>query len=142
MIAVPDWIINLYSWITYLTPIWLLLIAVFWRPLKALYHRYIQEPNEINDSRLDKVDKEIEDLEKMMELRNDALKALLHNEIFQMARSALKRGYTTAYELDALEELYKPYKDVGGNGTAEKFYEDCCKLEVKPITIDELVKRR
>lgn len=54
--------------------------------------------------------------------------SLLHNRIYELAREAIKRGGITEDELDELENLYRPYKALGGNGTGCQLYERAKKL--------------
>lgn len=49
------------------------------------------------------------------------LKGLGHDRICTLGEEYLKRGYITKDEYENLNDyLYKPYKALGGNGTAEK----------------------
>lgn len=130
---VPQSIINLYQWITYLTPIWGLLLIIFWKPIKNLYFKLIKKPDIDNSTRLDNIENRLVQIELDIDQRKQVSRALLHHEIFQTAKEALKKNYITEYELENLEELYIPYKKIGGNGTAEKLFNDCKQLPIKPI---------
>lgn len=131
MPSVPESLVNLYQWITYLTPIWGLFIIILWKPLKNLYFKLIKKPNSDNSSRLDKIEVKLVQIDEDLQERRRISRALLHHEIFQTAREALKKGHITEYELENLNELYVPYKAIGGNGTAEKLYNDCKNLPIK-----------
>lgn len=133
MPSVPQELITLYQWITYLTPIWGLLLLVFWTPLKKLYFKIVKKPVSDYNNRLDDIEGRLVQIDSDMQDRKAVSRALLHHEIFQTAKEALKNGSITEYELENLEELYLPYKKIGGNGTAEKLYSDCLKLPVKDI---------
>ena len=68
--------------------------------------------------------------------RNDALTDMLiglgHDRIIHLGSKYLDRGYITQYELDNLNNyLYKPYHDLGGNGTAAEIMERVHKLPIK-----------
>ena len=82
-------------------------------------------------NRLDLIEKKLAKLDSDLQQRKRISKALLHHEIFQTAKEAIKKESITEYELENLEELYIPYKEIGGNGTAEKLYEDCKKLKIE-----------
>lgn len=60
--------------------------------------------------------------------RNDAMeegiRAILHDRLFQVHRYYMAQGFCTLEEKRNVEYLYKPYHDLGGNGTGETIYED------------------
>ena len=63
-----------------------------------------------------------------------------HAEIFRQCEQYLRRDGITKEELEDLDKyLFKPYKELGGNGTAESMVEQCHKLKI--ITAAEAVKR-
>lgn len=63
-----------------------------------------------------------------------------HDAIFRVADHYIRRGGITLDELDDLNKyLYKPYKEMGGNGTAETAMEKCKELPI--ITTAEAEKR-
>ena len=65
---------------------------------------------------------------------------LAHAEIFRQCEAFLRRGGITKEELEDLDKyLFKPYKELGGNGTAESMVEQCHKLRI--ITAAEAVGR-
>lgn len=64
-----------------------------------------------------------------------AVIAMLHDKIFDKAERYIKRGGITIKELENLRCLYTPYKALGGNGTGEKLFNDCCVLSI--VTEDE-----
>lgn len=63
-----------------------------------------------------------------------------HAEIFRTAEKYIERDGITTDELEDLEKyLYKPYKTMGGNGTAETIVHKCHSLQI--ITADEAARR-
>lgn len=63
-----------------------------------------------------------------------------HAEIFRTAEKYIERDGVTTDELEDLEKyLYKPYKEMGGNGTAETIVHKCHSLQI--ITADEAARR-
>lgn len=63
-----------------------------------------------------------------------------HAEIFRAAEKYIHRGCITLSELDDLEKyLYKPYSDMGGNGTAAAIAQKCREL---PIITEKEAERR
>lgn len=63
-----------------------------------------------------------------------------HAEIFRTAEKYIERDGVTTDELEDLEKyLYKPYKEMGGNGTAETIMHKCHSLQI--ITADEAARR-
>lgn len=123
MIEVPTWLVNLYQWIVYLTPIWALLLTIFWKPIQKVLDKEKSRLTEI-ENKLSKVQEDIEGRKKVSH-------ALLHHEIFQTARIALRQGFITEIELENLEILYEQYKALNGNGTAQRMYEQCKALPLK-----------
>lgn len=54
-----------------------------------------------------------------------------HAEIFRSAEHYINRGGITTEELEDLNKyLYKPYKEMGGNGTAETLVNKCKELPI------------
>ena len=63
-----------------------------------------------------------------------------HDAIFRVADHYIRRGGITLDELDDLNKyLFKPYKEMGGNGTAETIMHKCHSLQI--ITADEAARR-
>ena len=57
--------------------------------------------------------------------------ALLHDLIFKNCSDYIKKGEITINELNNLEELYKSYHALGGNGTGTELFERCKDLDIK-----------
>ena len=67
---------------------------------------------------------------------NAMLIGLGHDRIITLGMEYLKRGYIYESEYDNLYNylynyLYKPYKSLGGNGSAERIMEEVKKLPIK-----------
>ena len=63
---------------------------------------------------------------------NAMLIGLGHDRIITLGMEYLKRGYIYESEYDKLYNyLYKPYKSLGGNGSAERRMEEVKKLPIK-----------
>ena len=72
--------------------------------------------------------------------RDRMILGLGHAEIFRSAEKYIRRKGITMEELEDLEKyLYKPYKELGGNGTAETLVEQCKQLPI--ITAKEAARR-
>lgn len=72
--------------------------------------------------------------------RDRMILGLGHAEIFRLAEKYIRRGGITSDELEDLDKyLYKPYTDLGGNGTAATMMEQCRKLPI--ITATEAARR-
>ncbi len=68
------------------------------------------------------------------------LLGLGHSEIFRVAEKYIHRGGITVSELDDLiKYLYRPYSEMGGNGTAESIVNKCREL---PIITEQEAERR
>lgn len=55
-------------------------------------------------------------------------RVILYNQIRVKSKNLINHGYVTLSDLDALNLLYKEYKELGGNGTAKILYEQAIKL--------------
>lgn len=76
-------------------------------------------------------------LQSKMDKNNSKTKMILglgHDRIIYLCEVYIKRGYLTHDEYENLYEyLFKPYKGMGGNGTAERLMEEVKKLPVRAI---------
>jgi hypothetical protein len=69
---------------------------------------------------------------KKVSIEGRMLRGLAHDRICELGEKFLKQGYITRDEYENLHDyLYLPYKELGGNGTAEKIVNDCKKLKLK-----------
>lgn len=63
--------------------------------------------------------------------RDRMLLGIGHAEIFRLCEKYIRRGAITMDELEDLDRyLYKPYSELGGNGTAAALVEQCRKLQI------------
>lgn len=59
------------------------------------------------------------------------LRGLGHDRIIYLCSKYIEKGFITADEYEDLNEyLYKPYRELGGNGTAEKLMKEVNNLPV------------
>ena len=61
----------------------------------------------------------------------DGVKALLHDRIYSECEKRLKQEYISRDDYENLQYLYKPYKDLGGNGTCERLITELNKIPIK-----------
>lgn len=61
----------------------------------------------------------------------NGMKALLHDRIVQKCEYHLEKGYITSHEIDELDYLNEPYKQLKGNGTAKALLHDAHQLPKK-----------
>lgn len=61
----------------------------------------------------------------------DGVKALLHDRIYYECEKRLKQDSITREDYENLQYLYKPYRELGGNGTCEKLMHDVNLLPIK-----------
>ena len=59
-----------------------------------------------------------------------AIRALLHDRIFEVCKQLIKRGSVTTEEYDNLKYLYEPYQAMDGNGTCQKLKAEVDKLPI------------
>lgn len=63
---------------------------------------------------------------------SNMLMGLGHDRIEHLAMNYIEKGFVTQYEYENLHRyLYKPYKDLGGNGSAEHLMNEVNKLPVR-----------
>lgn len=68
---------------------------------------------------------------KKLTAKDRMILGLGHAEIFRVTEKYLRRGAITSSELEDLDKyLYKPYADMGGNGTAEAMVKKCRDLDI------------
>lgn len=71
------------------------------------------------------------------DVRTELLIGLAHDRIMQSGMYYIDRGYITPDEYENLYDyLYKPYKAMGGNGSAERIVERVKKLPVRPHEVE------
>lgn len=58
-----------------------------------------------------------------MTVEKKMLLGLGHDRLYQQMDDILKKGEVTVDQLENIEYLYHPYRDLGGNGTCERMYE-------------------
>ncbi len=65
------------------------------------------------------------------DVKTKVLIGLAHDRIIYLGMSYIKRGYITKDEYENLHDyLYLPYKEMGGNGSAERVMQEVNKLEI------------
>lgn len=83
-------------------------------------------------SRFSHKDKKQDKEDRELVLQSKMLKGLGHDRIVYLGNEYLKRKYITKEEYENLYDyLYLPYKELGGNGTAEKIMREVDKLPIK-----------
>lgn len=66
------------------------------------------------------------------DLSSKMLIGLAHERIVTLGMEYIKRGWITKDEYEDLRDyLYKPYKELGGNGSAERIMLEVDKLEIR-----------
>ena len=64
----------------------------------------------------------------------EGMLALLHDRLFKACSFYIEQGWCPVEGRHNLECLFKPYSDLGGDGTAESLYHKCMDL---PISLEE-----
>ncbi len=68
--------------------------------------------------------KKQEETQDEIKLHGEAIAGLEHDRIIRIGENVIQRGEISLSEYDDIEKyLYKPYKKLGGNGTAESVME-------------------
>lgn len=70
--------------------------------------------------------------DRQAELQSKMLKGLAHDRICYLGEEYIKRGFITKDDYENLHDyLFLPYKELGGNGTAEKIMNEVEKLPIQ-----------
>lgn len=62
------------------------------------------------------------------------VKALLKNELVRRYREYELKGELSILDKEAIEEMFNQYKNLGGNGTVKKLFDELMKLPTKIIS--------
>lgn len=85
-----------------------------------------------HDKKRKDLENELEELKKSVDLQSRMLKGLGHDRIVYLGNEYLSRKSITKDEYENLHDyLFDPYKNLGGNGTAEKVMREVEKLPLK-----------
>lgn len=80
------------------------------------------------------------------DVRTEMLLGLAHDRIIFLGMSYVRRGWLTQDEYNNLHDyLFKPYKKLGGNGTAERVMKEVQKLPIKDsfeLVMDEIKEEK
>lgn len=63
----------------------------------------------------------------------NGVQALLRNELVRRYREYEIKGEITILDKENIEHMFKEYKNLGGNGTVAKMYEEILSLPIKII---------
>lgn len=127
----PDWLTVIRLWIDEVTPLCILLTAILWNPLKQLWNKHVVEPDSKQDKRLNNIDEILQDINFKLDSNAEVNIMLLHTHLYRLCKDTLAKGYLTEGTCSELKQLYNAYHDIGGNGTAEKLYSECMKLDLR-----------
>lgn len=99
------------------------------------------------DLQLEPIYKELEDIRKrilsLQDKENQDLNGVNENfkliiasykyRLVQLCKELLNQGFMYQYQYDHLNEFYNLYRNLGGNGQAQSYYEKvCAELDIKP----------
>lgn len=77
-------------------------------------------------------------IQKRMDKKDNKTKMLIglgHDRVVSLGMKYIRRGWITQDEYENLYEyLYKPYEDLGGNGSAKRIMEEVNKLPIRDST--------
>ena len=72
-------------------------------------------------------------LKKKNKAIEEGLVALLRNELVRRYREYEQKGEVSILDKENMEEMFKQYENLGGNGTVKKLMEELFKLPTKII---------
>ena len=75
----------------------------------------------------------IKNLYKKQKAIENGVQALLRNELIRRYREYETKGEITILDKENIEHMFNEYKNLGGNGTIKKMYEDLMELDTKII---------
>lgn len=133
--GIPVWLIELKDWVQVLTPFGGLMVVIFWKPLRQWCDKFFQEkfiqPEVKQNEEINNINSKLDNILEQLDGMKKVHKSLLHHEVFVTAKKAIDNQCISSMELQNLDELYKEYKNLDGNGTAERLYEEAKKLELR-----------
>lgn len=108
------------------------LVLAFWKILpKLIVKKAVSAVRQVLEEPISEVNEKLNNIEQKQELIKQGTLAILHYRIYEDANKYISQGYITTEQIDDLEHLFKPYKALGGNGTAESLYKKCLDLPLK-----------
>ena len=106
---------------------------------KLLEEKEDTELEKTIDSRIEPIQKEIEELRKYImetkDIEQNHMQLIISSYKFrlvQLCKAYIKQGYMTQEQYDQLSEFYRIYSGLGGNGQAKEYYELALELPIKP----------
>lgn len=75
----------------------------------------------------------ITDMRKRTTAIEDGIRALLRNNIIKAYNKCQEKGYCPIYEMENIEEMYKQYHELGGNGTITELVERIREFPTQPV---------
>lgn len=75
----------------------------------------------------------MENLSVRQQAVEQGVQALLRNELIRRYREYEVKGEISILDKENIEHMYNEYKNLGGNGTVAKMYEELMSLEIKII---------
>ena len=76
------------------------------------------------------------DMRKRTKAIEDGIRALLRNDIIKAYNKCQEKGYCPIYEMENIEELYKQYHELDGNGTITELVERIREFPTQPVKSD------
>lgn len=67
----------------------------------------------------------------LVDAKTEALKVLMIDRVRTLGREFVKQGYIVLEDKETIDEMYKSYKDLGGNGHLTTLMTEVNKLEVR-----------
>ena len=105
---------------------------------KLLEEKEDTELEKTIDSRIEPIQKEIEELRKyVIETKNiekthmELIISSYKFRLVQLCKEYIKQGYITQEQYDQLSEFYRVYSGLGGNGQAKEYYELTLELPIR-----------
>lgn len=80
-----------------------------------------------------KLKKRMKEQERKNTAIENGVQALLRNELIRRYREYEEKGEVSIIDKENIEHMFEEYKNLGGNGTVAKMYEDMLELPIKII---------
>ncbi len=101
---------------------------------------YKLECKHLHDEQITEIDKLRKEQTENFKKLNDNLTLIIASykyRLVELCRGLEAQGFMYQYQYDHLREFYNLYRDLGGNGRAQDYYEKVCReLKTKPNPID------
>ena len=109
-------------------PAWIELLFIILSSVLSVVVAYLGRKIAKEQERRDAMETKINREEQALK---DGIKAILRDRLFNICEQCEDRGSLRIEDVENIDEIFKSYEALGGNGAAKKVYTDTIKLPIK-----------